>query len=179
MQICPFFQWVLCFLNIELNELFVCFGDQSLVRPTVCKYFLPSHVLSCCLWYLAGQKLMSHICFFLYSFLSFFVAVLGLLAERALSGCSAWASHCSGSSCCRAQAPGLERAASPGFRALGHRLSSRGTGALLLCPTWHLPESGTEPVSAALVGGFFTTEPPGKPCFFLLFWETGLSDLWI
>ena len=26
-----------------------------------------------------------------------------------------------------------------------------------------LPGSGIEPVSAALSGGFFTTEPPGKP----------------
>ena len=25
------------------------------------------------------------------------------------------------------------------------------------------PEPGTEPVSPALAGGFFTTEPPGKP----------------
>ena len=27
---------------------------------------------------------------------------------------------------------------------------------------WGLPGSGTEPVSSALAGGFFTTEPPGK-----------------
>ena len=26
-----------------------------------------------------------------------------------------------------------------------------------------LPHSGMEPASAALAGGFFTTEPPGKP----------------
>ena len=26
-----------------------------------------------------------------------------------------------------------------------------------------LPDSGIEPVSPALAGGFFTTEPPGKP----------------
>ena len=26
-----------------------------------------------------------------------------------------------------------------------------------------LPGPGTEPVSPALAGGFFTTEPPGKP----------------
>ena len=26
-----------------------------------------------------------------------------------------------------------------------------------------LPEPGTEPASAALAGGFFTSEPPGKP----------------
>ena len=29
-----------------------------------------------------------------------------------------------------------------------------------------LPNPGIKPVSAALVGGFFTTGPPGKPCLF-------------
>ena len=28
---------------------------------------------------------------------------------------------------------------------------------------WDLPRPGIEPVSPALAGGFFTTEPPGKP----------------
>ena len=28
---------------------------------------------------------------------------------------------------------------------------------------WDLPGPGIEPVSPALVGRFFTTEPPGKP----------------
>ena len=28
---------------------------------------------------------------------------------------------------------------------------------------WDLPELGTEPMSPALAGGFFTTEPSGKP----------------
>ena len=32
----------------------------------------------------------------------------------------------------------------------------------LLCSMWDLPRSGIEPVSPALEGGFFTTEPPGK-----------------
>ena len=30
-------------------------------------------------------------------------------------------------------------------------------------PPGDLPDPGTEPDSPALVGGFFTTEPPGKP----------------
>ena len=30
-------------------------------------------------------------------------------------------------------------------------------------PPWDLPNPGTEPMSPALVGGFFTTAPPGKP----------------
>ena len=29
---------------------------------------------------------------------------------------------------------------------------------------WGLPSSGIEPVSPALAGRFFITEPPGKPC---------------
>ena len=28
---------------------------------------------------------------------------------------------------------------------------------------WYLPGPGIEPMSPALAGGFFTTEPPGKP----------------
>ena len=31
------------------------------------------------------------------------------------------------------------------------------------CTAKDLPGSGTKPVSFALVGGFFTIEPPGKP----------------
>ena len=36
---------------------------------------------------------------------------------------------------------------------------------------WDLPRPGIEPVSPASAGGFFPTEPPGKPeiCFFLNF----------
>ena len=29
----------------------------------------------------------------------------------------------------------------------------------------NLPDPGIEPVSPALAGGFFTTEPPGKPIY--------------
>ena len=45
-------------------------------------------------------------------------------------------------------------------------LSSRGTWACLLCGMRDLPRSGIEPVSPALAGEFFTTEPPGKPWTF-------------
>ena len=31
---------------------------------------------------------------------------------------------------------------------------------------WDLPGSGIEPTSPVLTGRFFTTEPPGNPCFF-------------
>ena len=33
-------------------------------------------------------------------------------------------------------------------------------------PPGHLPDPGMEPESPALIGGFFTTEPPGKPASF-------------
>ena len=33
---------------------------------------------------------------------------------------------------------------------------------------WNLPRSGIKPVSPALAGEFFITEPPEKPCQFLL-----------
>ena len=35
------------------------------------------------------------------------------------------------------------------------------SGLLFLCPGDH-PDPGTEPISPALAGGFFTTESPGK-----------------
>ena len=44
-----------------------------------------------------------------------------------------------------------------------HRLNSCGTWAWLLCGMWDIPGPGIEPVSHALTGAFFTTEPPGKP----------------
>jgi len=49
-----------------------------------------------------------------------------------------------------------------GSRALEHRLNSCGQWAELLWGMWDLLGSGIELVSPALVGGFFTTEPPGK-----------------
>ena len=48
------------------------------------------------------------------------------------------------------------------LRALERRLSSCGPQASLLGHMWDLPSSETEPVSPALAGGFFTTEPPGQ-----------------
>ena len=55
-----------------------------------------------------------------------------------------------GLSCCRSRAP-------------EHRLSSCGTWVQLPHGTWDLPGPGIEPVSPALAGRFFTTEPPRKP----------------
>ena len=62
-------------------------------------------------------------------------------AVQGLSGCSSWA--------------------------LKHRLNSYGAWAQLICNMWDLPRPGIDPMSSALAGGFFTTEPPGKPLKFL------------
>ena len=43
---------------------------------------------------------------------------------------------------------------------------SLGTRAQLLHSMWDIPGLRIEPVSHALAGGFFTTEPPGKPTFY-------------
>lgn len=50
-----------------------------------------------------------------------------------------------------------------GSGALEHRFSRCGTPAQLLHSVQDLPGPETEPVSPALAGGFFTTEPPRKP----------------
>ena len=74
--------------------------------------------------------------------------------------------HCSDFSC-GAGAPGLQslRLNSCSSQAPGHRLSSYGTRAQLLCRTWDPPGAGTEPVSPALAlpGGLFSTQPTGMP----------------
>ena len=80
-----------------------------------------------------------------------------------LKGAQAQAPHCGDFSCCRAQALGHVGFSSCGSQASKQRLNSRGAQAQLLHGTWDLPRPGMESVSAALAGGFFTTEPPGKP----------------
>ena len=68
-----------------------------------------------------------------------------------LTGCGVRVSRCGSCSRVGAQPPGRR-----GF-------SSCGPGASLLHGMWALPGPGIESVSPALGGGFFTTEPPGKP----------------
>ena len=53
-------------------------------------------------------------------------------------------------------APGLENT---GSVVVVHELS------YLLHGMWDLPGPGISPMYPMLTGGFFTTEPPGKPCF--------------
>ena len=72
-----------------------------------------------------------------------------------LSSCDTQATNCSGFSLCRAWALGHMGSSSCSLQCLVHRLSS--------CGTWNLPGSGIKPRSPTLAGGFFTTEPSGKP----------------
>ena len=77
---------------------------------------------------------------------------------------SAPVSHRTGFSSCQAQALGAHASI-----VLVGWLSFCSTGAELSPGTWDLPGPGIEPVSPALAGGFFTTEPPGKPSALTLF----------
>ena len=49
--LCIFFIALFAFFDIELQVLFVYFGDQSHVGLTICKYFLPLRKLSFCFIY--------------------------------------------------------------------------------------------------------------------------------
>ena len=60
-----------------------------------------------------------------------------------------------------AAAPGGPR--SCGSQSGEHGLNSCGARTSLLCSMWNLPEPGIKPTSPALAGGFYTTEPLGKP----------------
>ena len=98
--------------------------------------------------------------------------LLGLFSSYSeqglLTSCSAQASDCNGFPCGRAQAVGRVGYGSCGSQALEHRLNSCGAQAYLVRGMWDLPGSGIKPMSPASAGGFFTTEPPGKPLSSLL-----------
>ena len=86
------------------------------------------------------------------------VCGLSLAGEWGYCGCGAQASHCRGFSSSGSRAPGCAASVIP----------ARGRGS---CGTWadlrhsmrDPPGPGIEAVSPVLEGGFFTTEPPGKP----------------
>ena len=94
-------------------------------------------------------------------FLSF-IYVFGCAGSSLLSGCSLVAGC------------GLSSFTS---WVLEHRLSSCETQAFLLRDTWYSPKPGIKPMSFALAGGFFTTEPPGKPSHCLLKYTHSYSKL--
>ena len=88
-----------------------------------------------------------------------------------LSTCGAWASHCSGFSCCEAQVLGMwasvvvaRRLSSCSSQAVECRLSSCGPWAYLAHSIRNLPRPWIKPVSPVLAGRLSSTAPPGKSC---------------
>ena len=83
--------------------------------------------------------------------------------------CCAGASHCSGLSCCRAQAPDLLASvvAVRGLTSCSWWTQSLDAEAVpwasLLCNMCSRPRPGTSLVSSALAGGLLLPVPPGKP----------------
>ena len=96
--------------------------------------------------------------------------------QKLLSSCSTRASQCGGYPCCGARALGSVGFSSCSSQSVEHRLNSCGAWAQLLCSRWGLPGSGIEPMSLALAGRFSTTEPPGKPAAWLLFFFASQSQ---
>ena len=90
------------------------------------------------------------------------IAMASLVLEHRLQGAQASVAAARGLSNFRPQAP-------------EHRLSSCGTWAWLFHGMCDLHSSGIEPMSSILAGGFFTTEPSGKPLKFLIC----LFNLWM
>ena len=115
-----------------------------------------------------------HFYFLIYLWLCWvFVAVLGLFSscceQGLLSDCGPQVSCSSGFSCCRAWALGnqasvasMRELSSCSSQALECWLSSCVEWAWLLHSMWDLPGQEIEPMSPALAGRFFTSEPPGK-----------------
>ena len=68
-----------------------------------------------------------------------------------------------GLSCCGAQALGHVGFSSYSSQAPEHKLNCCDTWAMLLCGTWDLRRPGGQTGISCTGGGFFTTEPPGKP----------------
>ena len=81
-----------------------------------------------------------------------------------LSRCSVWASHHGGFSL---RSVGSRAC---GLRGCGAQVNSCGAWAYLLHGMWG-HSGGVEPVSPALAGGFFTTEPPGNKTFQVSVWR--------
>ena len=86
-----------------------------------------------------------------------------------LSSCGVRASHCSGFSCCRAQALGHAGFHSCSPWAPEHRLNSCGTRVKLLCSMWTRV--------SCIGGGFFTTEPTGTAHLWVFFKTTTTTKM--
>ena len=126
--------------------LFPWLGEKQGLAPSLLSIYLASVYRCCCPWTISS------------------CGELALLSRG-----SAQASHCGGFSCCRARARGLAGFSSCSLRgqccsswALGHSPRSSGPPTQLLQGVWDSPTPGSESLSLAPAGEFFTTEPPGK-----------------
>ena len=168
-----------CLFSFQ-NVLFFLYGSDSFFYfPCHLKYTLNVfQMFRCSIKFsyrgVNSPFIISFFFFLLYFYFIFpFLAALGLrCCTRAFSSCQerwggatlhcgARASHCSGFSCCRAQALGTRASV-----VVAHRLSSCGSWAQLRHGMWDLPGPGIEPVSPALAGRFLTSVPLGKPSFY-------------
>ena len=98
-----------------------------------------------------------------------------------LSSCGAWASHCSGFSCCRARvqgAQGLSIVAAHGLIVVAHRPQSTGSVSCGLVVPWHVVSSRTrtEPVSPELAAGSSPLGYQGSPCL-IIFLQRSLYSI--
>ena len=86
-----------------------------------------------------------------------------------LSSCSVWASHCAGFSCCGAGALGYADFSTQQLQLPGSRAQAQELWCMGLVAAWHVGSSRIrdQTMSPVLAGGFFTTEPLGKPHPFL------------
>ena len=110
--------------------------------------------------------------FFYLRLLWVFIAAWGLSLVLASflwglhSGCGAWAPHCGGFSCCRAQA-------------LGHKGFKRGgTKVWLFQGMWNLPRPGIKLCLLHEPGRFLATGPPGKSLSDA-FWKANDDWWWV
>ena len=144
-------------------------------------------------WPQAWGHTPMQICFIIYLYIYFFGCARSLLLCRLfssfdelglLSSCGAGASHCNGFSCWGAQA--LEHTTFSSCRAFSRSMSGlKSTGHSvahgLNCSRARriFPDKELNPCLPHWQGGFFTTEPPGRPllCRCLDNWK-GYASLW-
>ena len=108
--------------------------------------------------------------FFFFNVFMYFYCAESSLLSRLFFSCRVWASQSGDFSCCGARALGHPGFSSCSPQALEPRPSHCGTEASLFRTVWDPPGSGIKSTSPVMAGGFFTTEPPGKPHFcFILF----------
>ena len=111
--------------------------------------------------------------FFISLFIFLFIAVLHLCcwvgfsllaASRGYSGCSTQAFSCGGARVLGCVGFSSRSTQTQWLWLLGSGTWTQcGARAQMLCSMWDLPRPGIRPVSPALAGGCFTTEPSGKP----------------